>query len=109
MAVKPFFGDSESSYFDAHGRPSGPGIYEFRRHDGMKLLYTLDWMDREDGEEPRLKVVRCSRFSEFPSPAHALNALEGTWVRWLGPGEGGTEGQASDADEDGTGPKEEQG
>jgi hypothetical protein len=85
MAVKPFFEDSESSYFDAHGRPRGPGRYEFRRSDGMKLLYTLDWMPREEGEEPRLRVVHCNRISEFPSPAHALNTLDGTWVRWLGP------------------------
>ena len=89
MAIKPFFEDSESSYFDAHGRPARPGIYEFRRYDGMKILYTLAWKDQEEGEEPRLKVVRCSRFTEFPSPAHALNTLDGTWVRWLGPGEAG--------------------
>lgn len=85
MATKPFFGDSESSYFDPHGRPSHAGVYEFRRYDGMKILYTLDWMQREEGEEPRLKVVRCSRISEFPSPPHALNTLDGAWVRWLGP------------------------
>jgi hypothetical protein len=87
MAVKPFFEDSESSHFDQHGRPLLPGIYEFRRQDGMKLIYTLDWMEPEDGAEPRLRVVRCNRLSEFPSPAHALNTLDGTWVRWLGPGD----------------------
>ena len=86
MAIKPFFDDSESSYFDPRGRPARPGVYEFRRYDGMKILYTLEWMEREEGEEPRLKVIRCSRMSEFPSPAHALNTLDGTWVRWLGPG-----------------------
>lgn len=100
MAVKPFFEDSDSSYFDSHGRPRRPGIYEFRRSDGMKLLYTLAWMEREEGEEPRLRVTHCNRISEFPSPAHALKTLDGTWVRWLGPGdtEEGTE-------EDGNGPE----
>lgn len=86
MPVKPFFDDSESSCFDPSGRPIRPGLYEFRRYDGMKILYTLDWMEREEGEEPRLKVVRCSRFSEFPSPAHALDTLDGTWVRMVGMG-----------------------
>lgn len=89
MAVKPFFEDSESSPFDPRGRPSRSGIYEFRRYDGMKILYTLAWTEREDGQEPRLRVVHCSRLSEFPSPAHALNTLDGSWVRWLGPGEAG--------------------
>jgi len=85
MSVKPFFEDSESSHFDAHGNPAGPGRYEFRRDDGVKILYTLDWMEREEGEAPRLTVVRCSRLADFPSPAHALHSLDGTWVRWLGP------------------------
>ena len=85
MSVKPFFGDSESEHFDAQGRPTGPGLYEFRRHDGVKILYTLDWIEREEGEAPRLTVVRCNRLADFPSPAHALDALDGTWVRWLGP------------------------
>lgn len=87
MAVKPFFEDGESSYFDSRGRPMLPGLYEFRRYDGMKILYTLDFMEREEGEAPRLKVVRCSRLADFPSPAHALNTLDGTWTRWLGPGD----------------------
>jgi hypothetical protein len=87
MAVKPFFEDSGSPYFDARGRPARPGIFEFSRSDGMKLLYTLGLEERE-GEEPRLRVVHCSRMSEFPSPAHALNALDGTWTRWIGPGTG---------------------
>ncbi len=90
MAVKPFFEDADSPYFDARGRPSRAGIYEFRRSDGMRLLYTLGYEEREDGGEegaaPRLRVVHCSRMSEFPSPAHALNSLDGSWVRWLGPG-----------------------
>jgi hypothetical protein len=85
MAVKPFFEDSGSPFFDGRGLPARPGVYEFRRHDGMKLLYTLAYEEREDGEEPRLRVVRCSRMSEFPSPAHALHALDGIWMRWLGP------------------------
>lgn len=98
MAVKPFFEDSESSYFDQSGDPVHPGIYEFRRYDGMKILYTLDFMERPEGEEPRLKVVRSSRMSEFPNPAHALNTLDGTWVRWLGPGETSAAADAPAAD-----------
>ncbi len=35
----------------------------------MKLLYTLAWMEREEGEEPRLRVVHCNRLSEYPSRA----------------------------------------
>ncbi len=97
MAVKPFFDDAESPYFDARGLPARPGVYEFRRYDGMKLLYTLEWMEREEGAEPRLKVARCSRMSESPSPAHALNTLDGTWVRWLGPA-AGREGEAPEAE-----------
>ncbi len=97
MAVKPFFEDSESSYFDQHGRPARPGRYEFRRSDGMKLIYTLDWMEREGNEEPRLRVVRCNRLSEFPSPAHALRTLDGVWMRWLGPA-GGGDGNEEQAD-----------
>ncbi|MBW8889145.1 MAG: hypothetical protein JF616_15430 [Fibrobacteres bacterium] len=107
MAVKPFFEDSGSSHFDPHGRPLRPGIYEFRRTDGMKLLYTLDWMEREEGEEPRLRVVHCNRISEFPSPAHALKNLDGSWVRWLGPREAGAlPGDASPEAGDGGTPKE---
>jgi hypothetical protein len=102
MAVKPFFEDSESSYFDHHGRPSRPGIYEFRRHDGMKILYTLDFMEREAGEEPRLKVVHASRMSEFPSPSHALNTLDGSWSRYLGPGEAAGEDPVAAAADAGT-------
>ena len=100
MAVKPFFEDAESSYFDHRGMPIQPGIYEFRRFDGMKILYTLAFMDRAEGEEPRLKVKRASRISEFPSPAHALNTLDGSWMRYLGPGEPaepGPEAQPADA------------
>jgi hypothetical protein len=85
MSVKPFFEDSGSPYFDARGRPARPGIYEFSRHDGMKILYTLAYEEREAGEAPRLRVVHCSRMSEYPSPAHALHTLDGTWVRWIGP------------------------
>lgn len=85
--MKPFFEDSESSYFDQSGDPVKPGIYEFRRYDGMKILYTLDFMEQGEGEVPRLKVVHCSRMSDFPSPAHALNTLDGTWIKWLGAGE----------------------
>lgn len=85
--MKPFFEDSESSYFDQSGDPVKPGIYEFRRYDGMKILYTLDFMEQGEGESPRLKVVHCSRMSDFPSPAHALNTLDGTWIKWLGAGE----------------------
>lgn len=94
MSVKPFFEDSESSYFDDSGEPTKPGIYEFRRYDGMKILYTLDFMERAEDEAPRLKVVHCSRISEFPHPAHALNTLDGSWTRWLGPGETSAEGEA---------------
>jgi hypothetical protein len=93
MPVKPFFEDSESPFFDARGRPARPGIFEFRRHDGMKIIYTLGFEEREAGEAPRLRVIRCSRMSEFPSPAHALNTLDGTWMRWLGPGEGSDPGE----------------
>ena len=98
MAIKPFFEDAESSHFDHRGMPTKPGIYEFRRYDSMKILYTLDFKDHEEGEEPRLKVVRASRMSEFPSPAHALNTLDGAWVRYLGPGET-SEAEASEAAE----------
>lgn len=97
MSVKPFFEDSESSYFDEGGDPIHPGIYEFRRYDGMKILYTLDFMERAEGEAPRLKVVHCSRMSDYPSPASALNTLDGSWVRWLGTGDTSAAG-ASDAD-----------
>lgn len=87
MSVKPFFEDSESSYFDDSGQPTRPGIYEYRRYDGMKVLYTLDFMEPVEDEAPRLKVIHCSRISEFPHPAHALNTLDGSWSRYLGPGE----------------------
>jgi hypothetical protein len=93
MAVKPFFADSGSPWFDGRGRPARPGIFEFRRSDGMRLIYTLGLEERE-GEEPRLRVVRCSRMSEFPSPAHALDTLDGTWTRWLGPGSAPGTGEA---------------
>jgi hypothetical protein len=86
MAIKPFFDDSESSHFDNGGMPARPGIYEFRRFDGRKILYTLDFMDAAEGEAPRLKVVHASRMADYPYPAHALNTLDGDWVRWLGTG-----------------------
>jgi hypothetical protein len=85
MAIKPFFEDAESSYFDSAGMPCKPGRYEFLRYDGRKILYTLDFMEAEEGETPRLKVVRASGLADYPYPAHALNTLDGSWARWLGP------------------------
>ncbi len=94
MSSKPFFGDAESSFFDAGGMPIRPGIYEFRRIDGRKILYTLDFMEPEQDAPPRLKIVHASRMADYPYPAHALNTLDGDWVRYLGmPG-----GQPSDSD-----------
>ena len=97
MPSKPFFGDAESSFFDAGGMPVRRGIYEFRRFDGRKILYTLAFQDEEEGggAPPRLKVVHASRMADYPYPAHALNTLDGDWVRYLGmpdadKGEGGT-------------------
>src|SRR5688500_4967405 len=84
MAIKPFFDDAENSYFDKGGMPSKPGIYEFRSYDGRKILYTLDFMDQEEGEAPRLKVVHASRMADYPYPAHALNTLDGDWERFVG-------------------------
>ena len=84
MAIKPFFEGAESSFFDGGGMPVKPGIYEFRRFDGRKILYTLEFMDAEEGEPPRLKVVHASGMADYPYPAHALKNLDGDWVRWLG-------------------------
>jgi hypothetical protein len=84
MATKPFFEDAESSFFSTGGMPTKAGIYEFRRYDGRKILYTLDFMEQTEGEAPRLKVVHASRMADYPYPAHALNTLDGDWVRWLG-------------------------
>ncbi|HKP94526.1 MAG TPA: hypothetical protein VJ385_02095 [Fibrobacteria bacterium] len=64
--------------------PIRPGIYEFRRCDGRKVLYTLEFMEREEGEAPRLKVTHSSRMADYPYPAHALNTLDGDWVRFVG-------------------------
>ena len=84
MATKPFFEDAESSYFDNGGMPTKPGIYEFRCFDGRKIIYTLDFMEPEEDRPPRLKVVRASSMAHYPYPAHALNTLDGDWVRFLG-------------------------
>jgi hypothetical protein len=85
MAIKSFFGDEENEYFDLMGRPKLPGIYEFMKSDGRKIIYTLDFMEREDSDaEPRLKVVRASRIQDYPSPTHALKNLDGQWLRYLG-------------------------
>lgn len=84
MAIKPFFEGAESSFFDGGGLPIKPGIYEFRRFDGRKILYTLEFMDASEGEAPRLKVVHASRMEDYPYPSHALKALDGDWLRWLG-------------------------
>lgn len=84
MAIKPFFEGAESPFFDGGGLPIKPGIYEFRRSDGRKILYTLEFMDNEDGESPRLKVVHASGMADYPHPAHALKSLDGDWIRWLG-------------------------
>jgi hypothetical protein len=90
MAAKPFFEDADSSFFDGSGRPIRPGIYEFRRFDGRKILYTLKFMDQEAEEPPRLKVVHASRMADYPYPSHALNTLDGDWVRFIGlPGRDG--------------------
>jgi hypothetical protein len=84
MAIKPFFDDAENSYFDKGGMPCKPGIYEFRSYDGRKILYTLDFMEQEEGETPRLKVVHASRMADYPYPAHALKTLDGDWERFVG-------------------------
>lgn len=84
MPAKPFFEDADSSFFDSRGMPIRPGIYEFHRFDGRKILYTLEFMDGENEAPPRLKVVHASRMEDYPYPAHALNALEGSWMRFLG-------------------------
>ena len=84
MAIKPFFEDAENSHFDKGGNPAIAGIYEFRRYDGRKILYTLEFMEHEEGETPRLKVVHASSMKDYPYPAHALNTLDGDWVRYLG-------------------------
>ncbi|MDB5106842.1 MAG: hypothetical protein JWP91_4531 [Fibrobacteres bacterium] len=85
MATKPFFGDSESPYFDNGGMPVQAGIYEFHRSDGRRILYTLEFMEAEEELPARLKVVHCSSMADYPYPAHALNTLDGDWVRFLGP------------------------
>jgi hypothetical protein len=93
MATKSFFGDGDDEYFDASGNPKRPGIYEFRRYDGRKIIYTLDFIEREnEGEDkvaeeavaPKLKVVKANRFEDFPNPPHALKSLDGEWLRFLG-------------------------
>ena len=88
MSRKPFFEDAESSFFDAGGMPIRPGIYEFRRCDGRKILYTLEFTepdaDTEPDSPPRLRVVHSSRMADYPYPAHALNTLDGDWVRFVG-------------------------
>jgi hypothetical protein len=86
MSRKPFFEDAESSFFDAGGMPTRPGIYEFRRFDGRKILYTLAFTEPDsESEAPlRLKVVHSSRMADYPYPAHALNSLDGDWVRFVG-------------------------
>ena len=84
MTAKPFFEDAESSYFNDQGMPAREGIYEFRRYDGRKILYTLEFMEAVEGEAPRLKVTHASRMADYPYPSHALNTLDGAWVRWLG-------------------------
>jgi hypothetical protein len=96
MVTKPFFEDSDSSCFDGGGMPIRPGIYEFRRADGRKILYTLEFMEQEDGETPRLKVVHSSRMADYPYPSHALNTLDGDWVRFIGlPGRDADSGNAA--------------
>ena len=98
MAIKPFFEGAESPFFDAGGMPARAGIYEFRRFDGRKILYTLEFMAAEEGGIPRLKVVHASRMEDYPYPAHALKGLDGEWVRWLGePGKDPSDGGAADA------------
>lgn len=82
MAIKPFFEDGDSAHFNAQGGPSRAGIYEFIRYDGRKIIYRLDFME---GDPPRLKVIRASRPEDYPNPTHALHALDGDWVRYLGP------------------------
>ena len=85
MAYRPFFNDEQSEYFDMQGRPKLPGIYEFQRSDGRKIIFTLGFEDVEAGEAPpRLRVLRASRLEDFPSPAHALKNLDGQWIRFLG-------------------------
>ncbi len=105
MTLKPFFSDAEDAYFDRSGLPKLPGQYEFLRSDGRRVIYTLDFENSQDLEkpgvepspenqsageieapprpEPRLRVVRASRFEDFPQPAHALWRLEGEWLRFL--------------------------
>jgi hypothetical protein len=99
MPSKPFFEDAESSFFDAGGMPTRPGIYEFRCLDGRKILYTLEFMETEDAvaeAAPRLKVVHASRMADYPYPAHALNTLDGDWLRFLGLPGGESNGSDSD-------------
>lgn len=81
MSIKPFFQDGESAYFDKNGGPLRAGIYEFKRYDGRKIIYRLAFTD---GDEPRLKVIRASRPEDYPNPPHALHALDGEWIRYLG-------------------------
>ncbi|GEM_PF-6816082 len=95
MAIKPFFEDAETSYFDNRGMPAKAGIYEFRRYDGRKILYTVEFMEAAEGETPRLKVVHASRMADYPYPSHALNTLDGDWVRWLGTGRENAEAGAA--------------
>jgi hypothetical protein len=85
MAYRSFFGDEENEFFDMLGRPKRPGIYEFQRFDGRKVIYTLGWQTQDDPEAlPRLRVVRASRLEDYPSPSHALKNLDGQWIRFLG-------------------------
>lgn len=88
MSYRSFFGDEESEYFDMLGRPKRPGIYEFQRSDGRKIIYTLGFVEEEEGADPdtppRLKVIRASQIEDYPIPAHALKNLDGQWIRFLG-------------------------
>jgi hypothetical protein len=86
--ASPFPGAGENPHFDGHGLPKSPGCYEFRRHDGRLVYYTLDYAPGEagDGENPpALIVVRASHLQDWPIPAKAWTLLRGQWVRYLGP------------------------
>ena len=85
MAYRSFFDGEDDPNFDRQGRPKSSGVFEFRNFEGRVVLYTLDWMRREDGDPPVLKVIHATRIQDYPSPAHALKNLDGTWVRYIGP------------------------
>jgi hypothetical protein len=87
MAMNPFFEGADEAHFDIHGQPVHPGRYEFRMFDGRKVLYTLEFMEQEEGQPPRLRVAKASRMQDYPIPAHALKTLDGQWVRYLGEAE----------------------